>query len=363
MAVAASVAGSHVSPQVRSNPKATASVRCLCNVPRAEMVRLRAKPLRASRASFFEVSPRSRGKDEPRQGQRPATAIDFGRTREAARSKVSHRWLAICEPSRAQARDCPGYHTTRQGVSVAGRVRDCVVRARVSIVKTDSRDALPTGRRRPSSKLRQRTASSAADRRREAAKGPLPKVKSASGPRGTGSQARSLVVPPVRHHGPGATNAVRGCSQHPSLRPVHQPPLDEGGASSRARPSDPCSPGSANQRAARCSDCRPALPHVGTDLRVLSMVAWVLHDRRGNTFGFVVCRNSIQGAMALQRQVSNHRQQPLVVSRSTERSAGSTGGGESRARSGRCQPARRTTGRRAFLDASNRGQGSIEVVW
>lgn len=29
--------------------------------------------LRASRASFLEVSPRSRGKDEPRQGQRPAT--------------------------------------------------------------------------------------------------------------------------------------------------------------------------------------------------------------------------------------------------------------------------------------------------
>lgn len=28
---------------------------------------------RASRASFLEVSPRSRGKDEPRQGQRPAT--------------------------------------------------------------------------------------------------------------------------------------------------------------------------------------------------------------------------------------------------------------------------------------------------
>lgn len=34
---------------------------------------------------------------------------------------------------------------------------------------------------------------------------------------------------------------------------------------------------------------------------------------------------------------------------------GSAGGGESRARSGRCQPARRTTGRHVFSNASNRG--------
>jgi hypothetical protein len=40
------------------------------------------------------------------------------------------------------------------------------------------------------------------------------------------------------------------------------------------------------------------------------MVAWVLHDSRGNTFRFVVCRNSIQGAMALQLRVSNHQWQP-----------------------------------------------------
>jgi len=95
----------------------------------------------------------------------------------------------------------------------------------------------------------------------------------------------------------------------------------------------------------------------------LAMVAWVLHDSRGNTFRFVVCRNSIQGAMALQLQVSNHQWQPYDEN-SFDRKAGiSTGGGESRARSGRCQPARRTTGRRVFLDVSNRGGGSIEVVW
>jgi hypothetical protein len=42
----------------------------------------------------------------------------------------------------------------------------------------------------------------------------------------------------------------------------------------------------------------------------LAMVAWVLHNSRGNTFRFVVCRNSIQGAMALQLRVSNHQRQP-----------------------------------------------------
>jgi hypothetical protein len=40
------------------------------------------------------------------------------------------------------------------------------------------------------------------------------------------------------------------------------------------------------------------------------MVTWVLHDQRGNTFRFVVCRNSIQGATALQLPVSNHQRQP-----------------------------------------------------
>lgn len=42
----------------------------------------------------------------------------------------------------------------------------------------------------------------------------------------------------------------------------------------------------------------------------LATVAWVLHDSRGNTFRFVVCRNSIQDAMALQLRVSNHQWQP-----------------------------------------------------
>jgi hypothetical protein len=49
------------------------------------------------------------------------------------------------------------------------------------------------------------------------------------------------------------------------------------------------------------------------------VAARALHDWRGNTFRFVVCSNSIQGAMALQLQVSNHRGQPRGEARSTER--------------------------------------------
>lgn len=48
--------------------------------------------------------------------------------------------------------------------------------------------------------------------------------------------------------------------------------------------------------------------------------AWVLHDWRGNTFRFVVCRNSIQGAMVLPLVVSNHGWQPYgdVLGRKVE---------------------------------------------
>lgn len=106
---------------------------------------------RVSRASFLEVSPRSRGKDEPRQGQRPATDARPRSTSQAAR----FRSLAMAchqRASGAQAHDCPGFDTTWQGVSQAGRVRDCVVRARVLIVKTDSRGVHLDA---PSSELRQ----------------------------------------------------------------------------------------------------------------------------------------------------------------------------------------------------------------
>lgn len=90
------------------------------------------------------------------------------------------------------------------------------------------------------------------------------------------------------------------------------------------------------QTAALAQVCRPlrrkVLRSAGQRCR-LATVAWVLHDSRGNTFRFVVCRNSIQGAMALQLRVSNHQWQPHDGS-SIARSDELAGGGESRARSG-----------------------------
>jgi len=95
----------------------------------------------AHHASFLEVSPRSRGKDEPRQGQRPATADRLMGNRRLETSEAARfRSLADGLPSvgfaglRKGSRDCPGYGTTWQGVSLAGRVRDCEVRARVLIL-------------------------------------------------------------------------------------------------------------------------------------------------------------------------------------------------------------------------------------
>jgi hypothetical protein len=95
----------------------------------------------AHHASFLEVSPRSRGKDEPRQGQRPATADRLMGNRRLEMSEAARfRSLAGGLPSvsfavlRKGSRDCPGYGITWQGVPLAGRVSDCEVRARVLIL-------------------------------------------------------------------------------------------------------------------------------------------------------------------------------------------------------------------------------------
>lgn len=128
-------------------------------------------------------------------------------------------------------------------------------------------------------------------------------MKSASGPRGTGSQTKPLADPPVRHHGPGAADAdAEGArNTHRTSRFTSPPRRREG--FERGSP----------KRAMLAQVCRPlrrkVLRSAGQRHR-LATVAWVLHDSRGNTFRFVVCRNSIQGAMALQLRVSNHRWQP-----------------------------------------------------
>jgi hypothetical protein len=157
----------------------------------------------------------------------------------------------------------------------------------------------------------------------------------------------------VRYHGPGTANADLEGARNTIASAGSPALLAEERASSEVRPNGHARPGlptSAPQGAPVCSQRYR-----------LATVAWVLHDSRGNTFRFVVCRNSIQGAMALQLRVSDHQWQPHDGS-SIARLGESAGGGESRARSGWCQPARRTTGRRAFSSVSNHGGGSIEVV-
>lgn len=274
---AASVDVALLSPQVGDTPEATASVRCLCNMPPPGF-----SPqggLLAHRAHRFSRSRPARGeRTSSRQGQRPATTFDFGRSRKPLGSGLAP-WLAIGALLRAQARDCPGYDMLRQG-GVAGRPSGCLCG---SSTRSDCEDRQQRARSRKgralSGELRQRRASPAAGRRRKAPIGPLPKVKSVSGPRGTGPHTRSLVESPVRHHGPGSTDAgVEGVRStlatagSPSLLPKEQ-------ASSTVRPSALRSPGSANQCAARCSVCRPTPPQArgcfttGAETRFVSSFA------------------------------------------------------------------------------------------
>lgn len=188
-------------------------------------------------------------------------------------------------------------------------------------------------------------------------------MKSASGPGGTGSFTRSLVDTPVRHHGQASTNAKQAGARNTHRSGRFTSPLDNERGFELGRPHDPARPGPPTNapQGARSAAQRHQPTLAG--LRAASEAAWVLHDSRGNTFRFVVCRSSIQGAMALQLRVSNHWRQPYEDRPFDRKVGGIAGGGESSARSGWCQPARRTTGRRTFLDASNREEGSIEVVW
>jgi hypothetical protein len=81
------------------------------------------------------------------------------------------------------------------------------------------------------------------------------------------------------------------------------------GASSWARPNGPTLAQVCVPLRRKVLGRSPTQPYIDADLRSDAMVTWVLHDWRGNPFRFVVCRSSIQGAMALQLRVSNHRWQ------------------------------------------------------
>lgn len=113
----------------------------------------------------------------------------------------------------------------------------------------------------------------------------------------------SLAAPPVRHHGPGTADAGMRVLATPTYQPVHQP------SSRKSEGYELGPPQAAALAQVRDLLYRKVLRSTGRR-RHRPMVARVLHHRRGNTFRFVVCRNSIQGAMALQLSVSNHRWQP-----------------------------------------------------
>jgi len=194
--------GSHVSPHVRSNSNATTSVRRLCN------------PSMSNRDAFFEIRPVRGEKDEPRQGQRPATSGGWlASNREqaqrsaGARLRKGSRQLSTAARSRSVSGSlvsglpvtslpacwqCPGFGTTWQGVSLADRVHDCVVRARVTDCE-DRQQKAPNGRSvEPASAMSKGARGHiAADR---SAAWLLPKVKRALGSGGTGSQGTVLVV-------------------------------------------------------------------------------------------------------------------------------------------------------------------------
>jgi hypothetical protein len=188
--------GSHVSPHVRSNSNATTSVRCLCN------------PSTSNRDAVLRDSPRSRGKDEPRHGQRPATSGGtLASNREWVRrsagaaapqgvsavvdSRPKPLGFRVSRPgspvtSLLARWQCPGFGITWQGVSLADRVHDCVVRARVTDCE-DRQQKAPDGRSvEPASAMSKRAPGHIATGR--SATWLLPKVKRTLGPGGTGSQ-------------------------------------------------------------------------------------------------------------------------------------------------------------------------------
>jgi hypothetical protein len=187
-------------------------------------------------------------------------------------------------------------------------------------------------------------------RRRQA---PLPKVKSGSGPGGTGSPTTSLAAPPVRHHGPG-----RGQRQGDGARNI---------VASAGSPAPPRNK-EAGLRAARTVSTGAQLAQVCESLRrkvlrpqtSVAISGWRAGASRRSRKHVSIRRLQISIS---ERHGAAAAEQSVAAARGVRPKGRSAGGGESRARSGRCQPARRTTGGHAFSNVSNRGGGSIEVVW
>jgi hypothetical protein len=179
---------------------------CPLSLQHAVAGALRKERLRAQRASFFRglapLAGKGRASARATTGDGCSTSVERPEPLGSGLSLVAcHRRL-----SRAKARDCPGFGTTWQGVSRAGRVRDCVVRARVLIAKTDAEGAQTMGA--PSSTLRQQKSGLGGRPTPRGGDRSSAEGEERFGARWNGLTNESLVVPPVRHHGPGATDAV-----------------------------------------------------------------------------------------------------------------------------------------------------------
>jgi len=132
MAAATSVAGSRVSPHVRSNPKTT--VECPLSLRRATRIVSR---------GLAPFAGKGRASAKATTGDGCSASVE----RPSRSVRVLVGGLPPVSVAGESPRSSPGFDTTWQGVSKAGRVRDCVVRARVLIVKTDSRGVHRTLRR------------------------------------------------------------------------------------------------------------------------------------------------------------------------------------------------------------------------
>jgi hypothetical protein len=242
--------------------KRQSSVRCLCNMPWAGSHSERGASPRIACIVSRGLAPLA-GKGRASAGAATGDGCSTSVERPKPLGSGSRRWLAIGERRERKLEASPVSTSARQGVSTAGRVRDCVVRARVLIVKTDSRGAHASQQGAPSSELRQRRSelcgrSAPRGGDRSSAEG-----EERFGARWNGLVNEALVGPPVRHHGPGTTNADAGCSQHPCFRWFTSPPPERARATSLARPKRPRSPRSANLCAARCFGRGSALPPSG----------------------------------------------------------------------------------------------------
>jgi hypothetical protein len=169
----------------------------------------------------------------------------------------------------------------------------------------------------------------------------------------------------VRHHGPGVANAVRGCSQTLVASAGSPALLAEERASSGVRPNGHARPGLPTSAPQGAPVRRPALPsgdgRVGASRLARKHVSFRRLQKLDSERHGAAAAGEQSPVAAARRASFDRKVDGLFLLIRPLRA--NWGGGESSARSGQCQPARRTTGRPSFPEVSNRDGGSIEVVW